>query len=297
MEFLQPASLAEALEAKALLPTATVIAGGTDVMVDVNFDRLRPEAFLDLSRVDELRGWMLTGSRLRIGACVTYSEIVTDLGELAPALALASRTIGSPQIRNRGTIGGNLGSSSPAGDALPPLLACGAHVEISSRYSRREVPIDEFCVGVKRNGLRPDELITAVSFDAADGPQQFAKIGTRNAMVIAVASLALVLRPASSSVRTGLGSVAPRPVRATAAEQFLEEELGSGELWTRRSPLPEHLAERFAQLVAEAATPIDDVRGTAAYRTHALWILARRTLTWAWGQYMAGGSAELSGTR
>lgn len=297
MEFLQPTSLAEALEAKALHPSATVIAGGTDVMVEVNFDRLRPEAFLDLSCVGELRDWSVAGGRLRIGACVTYGEIMAELAGLAPALAMASRTVGSPQIRNRGTIGGNLGSSSPAGDALPPLVACEAVVEVSSRSSKREVPIEDFCVGVKRNSLRPDELITGVSFDAADGPQQFAKIGTRNAMVIAVASLALVLRPGSRSVRTGLGSVAPRPSRAVAAEQFLQAELASADLWARRSPLPERVTDRFARLVAEAASPIDDVRGTASYRTHALGVIARRTVCWAWEEYLAGASAVFANTR
>jgi CO/xanthine dehydrogenase FAD-binding subunit len=293
MEYLQPMSLDEACQAKALHPSAVVIAGGTDVMVEVNFDRLRPEALLDLSFVEELRGWSLTGSRLRIGARVTYSEIVADLSELAPALALASRTVGSPQIRNRGTVGGNLGSSSPAGDALPPLVACDAMVELASQYGKREVPIEDFCVGVKRNSLRSEELITAVSFDAADGPQQFAKIGTRNAMVIAVASLALVLRPNSRSIKTGLGSVAPRPLRATEAEQFLEAEMRSGHCWERRSQLSERVVDRFAELVAGAARPIDDVRGTASYRAHALRILAGRTLSWAWGEYMASQPAEL----
>ncbi len=282
MEFLQPRCLDEALEARAANPGATVIAGGTDVMVEVNFDRLRPEALLDLGRVEALRGWTLHDGRLRIGASVTFTEIIKELGALAPALAIAARTVGSPQIRNRGTLGGNLGSSSPAGDALPPLLACNGSVEVASIRGSREIPIEDFFTGVKKNALEKDEVITAATISAADGPQQFAKIGSRNAMVIAVASFALVLSAGMRSVRTGLGSVAPTPVRSVEAELFLEAELNAGRYWEEGRPIPDPVVDRFAQLVALGASPIDDVRGTAAYRSHGLTVLARRTLGWAW---------------
>src|SRR4029453_8129516 len=126
MEFLQPRSLEEALAAKAQRPEAVPIAGGTDVMVELNFDRHRPEAVLDLTRVPELAEWDGDAGRLRVGAGVTYTRAIAALGDGLPALATASRTVGSPQIRNRGTIGGNLGSASPAGDCHPPLLAMGA---------------------------------------------------------------------------------------------------------------------------------------------------------------------------
>src|ERR671922_2255892 len=191
MELLQPSSWDEALAAKAAHPEAMPLWGGTDVMVDVNFGRARPEAILDLTRVPELREWSRDDGALRVGAGVTYTRAIVELGDRLPGLAIASRTVGSPQIRNRGTIGGNLGSSSPAGDALPPLYASEASVELESVRGSRRVPVEDFITGPKRNVLAPDELIAAFHLPAARGGQQFAKIGPRNAMVIAVCSLAV----------------------------------------------------------------------------------------------------------
>ena len=198
---------------------------------------------------------------------------------------MASRTVGSPQIRNRGTVGGNLGSASPAGDAHPPLLACDTVVEAASVRGTREIPIREFYTGVKRSALAPDELIAAVRVPVADGPQQFSKVGVRKAMVIAVSSFAIALHPERGHVGTGFGSAAPTPRPAAAAEDFLAAELADRGLWQSRGPLAEPAVRRFGELVAEAATPIDDVRGTAAYRRHSLAVLARRTLAWAWRDY------------
>jgi CO/xanthine dehydrogenase FAD-binding subunit len=269
MEFLQPPTWREALEARAEHPGAVPIWGGTDVMVELNFGRRRPAVLLDLTRVSELGRWETDDGGVRIGAGVTYTQAIRELGDRLPGLAMASRTVGSPQIRNRGTIGGNLGSSSPAGDALPPLFASEASVEVSSVRGVRRVAIEEFVVGPKKNVLADDELIAAVWVPAASGPQQFAKVGTRNAMVIAVCSFALDL---GERVGTCIGSAGPTPIRAREAEAF-----ASG-----LSSLTDEDAERFGELVAAAASPIDDVRGTAAYRRHALQVLAKRTLTWAW---------------
>ena len=290
MEFLQPRSLGEALAAKAERPEAVPIAGGTDVMVELNFDRRRPEAVLDLTRVPELAAWDRDDGRLRVGAGVTYTRAIAELADLLPGLAIASRTVGSPQIRNRGTVGGNLGSASPAGDCHPPLLAMGAEVEVASAAGSRRIPVERFFTGPKRSALRPDELICAVHVPAAAGPQQFAKIGTRNAMVIAVCSFALVLDPERGRVGTGIGSAGPTPLRATEAEGFLQGVLDAEGLWASREPIGDAAAARFGELVGAAAQPIDDVRGTAAYRVHALGVLARRTLAWAWDQYRTGRS-------
>ena len=268
MEFLQPPSWREALEARAAHPEALPIWGGTDVMVELNFARKRPEALLDLTRVDELSRWSAEDGWVRIGAGVSYTRVIDELGSSLPGLAIASRTVGSPQIRNRGTIGGNLGSASPAGDALPPLFAGAAEVELASVRGVRRVPVDDFVTGPKTTALGADELIAAVWMPRASGPQQFAKVGTRNAMVIAVCSFALDL----GTGRTCIGSAGPRPLRAFDAEAFLAEQ----------DTVDERVAARFGELVAEAASPIDDVRGSAAYRRHALSVLARRTLTWAW---------------
>jgi CO/xanthine dehydrogenase FAD-binding subunit len=283
VEFFSPDSWAEALEVKAAHPDATAIAGGTDVMVELNFGHRRPTALLDLTRVPELAGWQRAGDLLRIGAGVSYARIIAELGELVPGLAKASRTVGSPQIRNRGTVGGNLGSASAAGDAHPPLLAAGAVVQVASVRGSRRIPAAEFCTGVKRSVLAPDELVAAVELPVAPGPQEFAKVGTRNAMVIAVCSVAVALDPVRRAVGTGIGSAAPTPRRAPAAEEFAAAELAGS--WDSRAELAPGLLRRFGELIAAAADPIDDVRGSAAYRRHALAVLGRRTLGWAWADY------------
>ncbi|MQA60641.1 MAG: xanthine dehydrogenase family protein subunit M [Actinophytocola sp.] len=288
MEFLRPATWAEALAAKAEHPDALPIAGGTDVMVELNFDVKRPPFLLDLTRVTELADWAPDGGMLRVGAGVTYSRLISELGDQLPGLAMASRTVGSPQIRNRGTVGGNLGSASPAGDAHPPLLAdseAGAVVEAHSVRGTRFIPISEFYVGVKRSALEPDELIAAYWLRPAAGPQQFSKIGTRNAMVISVTAFAIALHPASRRVGTGFGSAAPTPRRATEAEQFLSDELTASGRWESRAELDPAAVAQFGELVAAAASPIDDVRGTASYRRHALSVMAKRTLVWSWSDF------------
>jgi CO/xanthine dehydrogenase FAD-binding subunit len=285
MDFLRPASWEEALAAKAEHPTAVPIAGGTDVMVEINFDHRRPEYLLDLTRIGDLYEWETGGESVRLGASVPYTRIMEHLRDDLPGLALASHTVASPQIRNRGGVGGNLGTASPAGDAHPALLAAGAEVEAESVRGTRRIPIDEFYTGVKRNALAPDELIRAVHVRRADGPQQYAKVGTRNAMVIAVCAFGLALHPATRTVRTGIGSAAPTPVRAGTAEEFLNAALDEGGFWDRPRVITPSVARQFANLCAAACNPIDDVRGTAAYRRHAVGIMARRTLSWAWESY------------
>lgn len=281
MDFLRPTTWREALAAKAERPEALPIQGGTDVMVELNFGRCRPEALLDLTAVAGLAGWeTLPGGTLRVGAGVPYGRLIAELGDRLPGLAQAARTIGSPQIRARGTVGGNLGAASPAGDAHPPLLACDAVYEVeSAARGARTIPATAFYRGVKRNALEPDELIRAFRLPPAAGPQYFAKIGPRNAMVIAVCSFALALFPRERRAGAALGSAAPTPRRAYAAEEFLAAELD----WD--GDLDPALARRFGELVRAAASPIDDVRGTAGYRRHALGVLARRTLTWAWNDH------------
>ena len=282
MDILQPATLDEALALRAAHPDATALAGGTDLMVELNFDRSRPAAVLDLTRVPELTTWAPDGGRLRVWAGVTYTRIIGELGDRLPGLAIASRTVGSLQIRNRGTVGGNLATASPAGDALPPLYTAGAVVELASTRGTRRVPVAELITGPKRTSLAPDELITAYDVPAATGPQQFAKVGTRNAMVIAVCSFSLALWPDERRVATCIGSAGPTPLRAAEAEAFIEGVLEEHGYWKQPGALPDVALQRFGELAGQAASPIDDVRGRADYRRHAVGVMARRTLRWAW---------------
>ena len=284
MNFLQPSTWAEALAMKAAHPEAVPIAGGTDVMVEINLDHKRPDTVMDLTRVADLAEWATEDGLVRVGAGVTYARIIDELGDRMPGLAMASRTVGSPQIRNRGTVGGNLGTASPAGDAHPPLLAAEALVELASASGTRRVPAREFFTGPKRSAARNDELIAAFLIEPATGPQTFSKVGTRNAMVIAVCSFALALDAGRRRVRTGIGSAGPTPLPAREAEQFLEGALD----WDNRRPPSDAAVSRFGELVAAAAKPIDDVRGTAAYRRHGLSVMARRSLAWAWQDYRVG---------
>ncbi|MEU5807707.1 FAD binding domain-containing protein [Streptomyces sp. NPDC047718] len=295
MDFLRPASWEEALAAKAEHPTAVPIAGGTDIMVEINFDHRRPEYLLDLGRIELLREWEVGEEVTRLGASVPYTQIMENLRETLPGLALASHTVASPQIRNRGGVGGNLGCASPAGDSHPALLAAGAEVEVESVRGTRMIPIDEFYTGVKRNALAADELIKTIHVKNATGPQQYSKVGTRNAMVIAVCAFGLALHPRTRTVRTGIGSAAPTPIRARAAEEFLNAALEEGGFWESGKVITPSIAKQFGELASGACNPIDDVRGTAKYRRHAVGIMARRQLVWTWEQYRGTNGRSLEG--
>ena len=273
-------TLDDACAALAADPTATVLAGGTDLMVQVNRGDHSIGNVVVIDRVPELRGWTHEGDVLRIGAGMTYVDMADPgFGALAPALGQAARTVGSPQIRATGTIGGNLATASPAGDMLPVLVALDAVVELRSSDGERHLPLDEFVVGVKANALSAGELIVAVRVPVLHGHQEFMKVGPRNAMVISVASLALVVDPSGRTVRVGLGSVAPVPLRATEAEVMIGGRID----WEGGRPPTAGDADRFGQLVADAARPIDDHRGTAAYRRHVVGVMARRALVRASG--------------
>src|SRR3989475_2928839 len=177
VDVLTPSTLEAALRLKAERPDAVPIQGGTDVMVELNFDRARPPALLNLNEVAELRGWSQADGRLSLGAGLTYAEAMEPpLAELLPALAEASRTVGGPQIRNRGTIGGNLGTASPAGDAIPPLLVAETDVKLVSVRGERGVPLQDFLIGPKRNTLAEGELIAGGSGALSDSRGTFMKV-------------------------------------------------------------------------------------------------------------------------
>jgi CO/xanthine dehydrogenase FAD-binding subunit len=270
-------SLAEALESLARAPHALVLAGGTDAMVEINFGHRRPVDVVAVDRVPELNRWQRDGSMLRIGAGVTYTELeAAPFTVLVPALAHAARTVGSPQIRHAGTIGGNVATASPAGDTLPVLVALDAAIELHHVGGRRTVAWHDYFVGPKRTTRRDDELVVAVHVPVRRGPQVFMKVGTRNAMVIAVASLCLAVDLDDRTVRCGLGAVGPVPLRAPDAEAWVVGQLDWHDDTVRlRTP---SVAREFGALVAEAARPIDDHRGTGAFRRHAVAVCAERAL-------------------
>jgi CO/xanthine dehydrogenase FAD-binding subunit len=280
---LVPTRLDDAVAALAADPSLTVLAGGTDLMVAVNYGQRRPDDVLSLRRVPELQGWRVEGegadAEVVLGAGTTYTALLDPpLNTVLPALAQAARTIGGPQIRNAGTIGGNLGTASPAGDTLPVLVALDATVELVSAAGRRTVPVAAFVTGPKRTALAPGELVVAVRVPVARGPQEFLKIGVRNAMVIAVASCALVLDLDLRRLACALGAVGPIPIRDHDTERWATTRLD----WDARPALDPAVADGFARRMAAASRPIDDHRAPAAYRRQAVEVLARRALERAW---------------
>jgi len=270
-----PTTLDDAVRLLAEQPDAMLLAGGTDAMVEINDGHRRPDNLvIALNRVGDLRAWRHDTKRrtLTIGAGVTYTELMQEpIGRLAPALAEASRTVGSPQIRNAGTLGGNLGTCSPAGDGLPVLSALDAQVRIVSATGERTASVHDVMVGVKRTSLEPGELIAEIVLPVLDGWQGYAKVGVRNAMVIAIASACLVVDAESRHISIALGSVGPTVVRCPDAEQ----QLAAAVDWAASSVPPEALDE-FAGLASSASRPITDHRSTADYRRHAVGVLGKR---------------------
>jgi CO/xanthine dehydrogenase FAD-binding subunit len=270
-----PTSVDAAVELLAADPDALLLAGGTDLMVEINEGHRRPAgSVVVVNRIAELRSWRRTadGTSVTVGAGVSYRELASGpLAGLLPALAEASRTVGSPQIRNAGTIGGNLGTCSPAGDGLPVLSALDATVELASVRGRRSVPVGDFMVGVKRTALEPGELIVSVTVPLVEGWQGYAKVGVRNAMVIAVASACVVLDRPGRRAAIAIGSVGPTILRCPDAERVLAERFD----WDGLSADDETL-DACAAAVAAQSRPITDHRSTADYRRHAVGVLVRR---------------------
>ena len=266
----------DVLEILSSVKDATILAGGTDLLVEINFGRIRPAHIVAIDRADELKDLSRNG-HVRMGALVTYTRMLDeDVG--SPALVEAARTIGSPQIRNAATIGGNLGTCSPAGDTLPVLAALDATVVLRSKAGERRVAFGDFMTGPKKSVRRPDELIVAAEWDDAGAAQTYMFAATRNAMAISIAGLALVVDRERRRIGVGLGSCGPTIIRASEAERFasgLFEEAG----WELPHRPSEVAAKEFGRLAAAAAKPIDDVRGTAAYRRHVLAVMGARALT------------------
>ena len=268
-----PTKLDEALTLLSDQPDSTLLSGGTDIMVEVNFNHRKPANVIALRKIDELKTWKIdeTQKTVFVGAGVPYGEM--EHGPLAsalPALAAAARTVGSPQIRAAGTLGGNLGTCSPAGDSLPVLSALDAIVHLVSSRGERNVSIHDFMVGPKKNDRANDELIVGVTLPLTHQWQGYSKVGVRNAMVISVASCCLAIHEDSISV--ALGSVGPTIIRCRETENWVNT--------LKRDDLKAsiQLQKEFGQRVSQESRPIDDHRSTAEYRRHAVGVLAQRLL-------------------
>ncbi|MBJ7397220.1 MAG: FAD binding domain-containing protein [Ilumatobacteraceae bacterium] len=278
MTVLIPQSLHDALAAATANPDAQIIQGGTDLMVEVNFNHRKPTDVIALRRVDEIRNYVVTADKKNvvIGSGLPYREMEHgELAQLLPALAQAARTVGSPQIRAAGSIGGNLGTCSPAGDALPVLSALDAVINLQTATTSREISVHDFMVGVKRNARQPGELIVSATLPIINGWQGYAKVGVRNAMVISIASCCLVIDREKGSIGVALGSVGPTIIRCRETEQWLAMQIDLKNI----SIVAPNLLKEFGDRVAKESKPIDDHRSTAAYRRHAVATLSRRLLT------------------
>ena len=255
---------------------ARLIQGGTDLMVEINFNHVKPTTMISLRDIESLRTIRRDQPGiLSIGSGVPYSIIEGEpVLSAIPALAQAARTVGSPQIRAAGSLGGNLGTCSPAGDTLPVMFALDAMIHLSTVDSSRVVSIHDFMTGVKRSVRQHDEIITTIDFPIINGWQGYSKVGVRNAMVISVASACLVADHENADVRIALGSVGPTIIRCRDAEAWLKSTL---DLSTREA-ISLDVANEFGRRAAEESSPIDDHRSTAQYRRHAISVLASRLL-------------------
>ena len=278
MSVVVPRNLKDALSATAANPSALIIQGGTDLMVEINFNHRKPTDVIALRRVDELRSFQINADKtqITIGAGLPYQTMEHgEIADLVPALAQAARTVGSPQIRATGSIGGNLGTCSPAGDALPVLSALDASVNLQTANTSRSVSIHDFMVGVKRNSRQPGEIIVSTTLPIVSGWQGYAKVGVRNAMVISIASCCLVVDRLNGKIAIALGAVGPTIVRCRETEAWLASQIDLRIQSTVKPSLLQELGER----VANESKPIDDHRSTAAYRRHAVAVLSRRLLS------------------
>jgi xanthine dehydrogenase small subunit len=243
-------------------PSARILAGGTDLMVLMNAHVLDEAQFINIWRVDELRGLTDEGAYLRIGALTTYTELIRShlIQRFVPSLISASKTIGAIQIQNRGTIGGNIMNASPAGDSLPVLAAYDAEVEIGSARGVRRVLFNELYTGYRRTVLESDELLLAVRIPKLKAGERdfFWKVGTRRAQAISktvIAAKTQITAAKIDAISVAVGSVAPTVIRAIQTEQLL-----SGAI------IAPALLEQARLKIAEEITPISDLRSTEHYR-------------------------------
>jgi CO/xanthine dehydrogenase FAD-binding subunit len=276
VEVLQPETVEAALRLRREAPAAVAVAGGTEVMA-ARGRGLLPGQLLDLSRIDELHAVGI-GSVVRLGAGVTCTRLIEELGERLPVLARAARTVGSRQIRNRATVGGAVALADPSADLLAGLLALDAEVELHSTAGVRRLALRSFLTAPFACDLGWDELVTAVLVRPATGPAAYAKLGARNAMARAVCAVAVVLEPDRRRAAIALAGVGPTPLRAGAAE----ERFASEAPWGAGGSLDPAWLSEVGAVAAGECSPRSDHRGSARYKRHACAVLTLRALGRAW---------------
>jgi carbon-monoxide dehydrogenase medium subunit len=276
-DLLMPQTLPEALDMLAAgAPDVAPLAGGTNLIPDIRSGRHRPDVLMDLSRLDELGGMRREDGHVVVGGGTTIAELLTDplIAKRGAPLGEAAAVLGNPLVRNRATVGGNLADASPAADTAPPLLVLDAEVELASKRGTRCASLEEFFVHVRETICEPDELLVSVRWPLppSNSVAAFRKLALRKADAISVLSVAVLVEPDGNGrckeARIALGALAPTPIRARAAEDAL-----------RGQVLISDAIAGAARLAAEAASPIDDVRGSAAYRRRVTEVLVRRLLT------------------
>ena len=255
-------------------PGARILCGGTDLVVKIRSGVIDPELMLDISDTEALRGIQEKDDRVIIGAATTVSEIIADrlVTEKLPLLQTVLRTLGSTQIRNRATLGGNLVNASPAADSAIPLLLYGADVIVTSAEGDRRIPVEKFLVAPGRTALASGEFVRGVSIPVLSMKFSsfFHKVGRRKAMIIAIASLGALVSTKDDTIdeiRFAAGSVAPRPIRL----HKLEAELTGKEITPS-------LIDQAKKAATRAVSPIDDVRASADYRREVIGELVARVL-------------------
>ena len=275
-DLLMPQTMSEAITMLAeRSPDARPLAGGTNLIVDMRDGRRRPDVLVNIAGLEELKAIGSEDGHVVVGGGVTIAELLHDpvIALHGSVLAEAAAVFAGPLVRNRATVGGNLVDASPAADTAPPLLVLDAEVELASKEGSRRLPLDQFITGVRETARRPDELLAAVRWPVPQWPSAgaFYKLGLRKAHAISVLSVAVMVEGDGNGVcrraRIALGAVAPRPIRVYAAEDMLGG----------RALEPDVIAGA-ARLCAEATRPIDDIRGSAAYRRRVVEAIARRLL-------------------
>jgi CO/xanthine dehydrogenase FAD-binding subunit len=279
-EFTQPESCSD-LAVLLQDGNSTILAGGSDLIPRMRRSQFSPDRLVDISHLSDLRSISRTESQIKIGSLSTHADLIHSdlLQQSAPLLAQAAKTIGCQQTRQRGTLGGNLANASPAADTAPALLALDAEVNIAGLHSDRTVPLTQFFITPGKTCLQPGEYITGVQFGIPTGcwGTSYIKLGKRNGMAIAIASVAVYLEvdPAGfiRQVRVAFGSVAPTPLRCSTVENLLSGKKASPDLF-----------EQVSREIQRDISPIDDIRATETYRRHAVEIILNRALSTAWQQ-------------